>query len=84
MTQESPSPRVPPRLKDHSPATKFIYAMLVEFEPSTQRQLHEQTQLPRRTVREALRRLCDADEVTETGRVSGDARKKWYETTRSE
>ena len=79
MTTESPPPDVPLRLRDYSPAQKFVYDKLRQMEPATQDQLAHQMQLPKRTVRDALSDLVEAGEVTVCPDTGGDARKKWYE-----
>ncbi|MCY4732383.1 helix-turn-helix domain-containing protein [Natronomonas gomsonensis] len=64
-------------VKDLPPSAKLVYKTLEYEGPMTQSQLAEESLLPQRTVRHALRKLEDADIVDESVYLM-DARKSTY------
>ncbi|GGM64415.1 DNA-binding MarR family transcriptional regulator [Halarchaeum rubridurum] len=70
-TQQNP-------VEDLPPASKLVYLTLEDAAPATQRELAEATMLPRRTIRDALRRLRDVD-VVEARPNPRDGRMRLYD-----
>jgi DNA-binding MarR family transcriptional regulator len=64
-------------VKDLPPSAKLVYKTLEYEGPMTQSQLAEESLLPQRTVRHALRKLEDAEIVDESVYLM-DARKSTY------
>ena len=69
---------VPEGLADLPPSAKYVWKTLATTEPATQSTLREETDLPRSTVRYALRRLDEKDALR-IGYAPDDARVKTYE-----
>lgn len=66
-------------LVDLPPSAKFVYAILRVNGECTQQELAEETLLPIRTVRDALTRLDDADNIPlESRPCYDDLRKDTY------
>lgn len=76
-TPSSTKPYDRDALKALPPSAKLVVKVLEHHDALTQGQLADETLLPPRTVRYALRRLEDADIVTSRFSFS-DARKRLY------
>lgn len=67
----------------YPPSAKLVYIVLAADGPLTQRQLADETMLPRRTVRSALDRL-ERDEFVTGELYIPDARKKLFDVALDE
>lgn len=67
-------------VRDLPPSAKFVYRILKDEGPCTQSELIEETKLHRDTVRFALRRLDEADVLSEAP-VHDDARQSRYDVS---
>lgn len=76
-TTQRPPPETEPTIEQLPPSAKLVYKTL-EYEGAlTQKDLVEQTRLPTRTVRDAIRTLEDHEYVDERLYTS-DARQRLY------